>query len=165
MLIGEQLWRTGVGTHAALHKITGRVSFACLTLGTVSAIWLASSHGSVSEYGGNMWMYGFWSMSLFVYGCAVMGVLAIRRGDRVAHRIWMIRFAGSMWGAFWLFRVMLFVFGPLLRDYEAANILVCIWLSAPLGILVAEVVRIKLLDKRAEQRGVSAGATRIQANA
>ena len=67
--------------------------------------------------------------------------------------------------AFWLFRVMLFVLGPLLRDYEAANILVCIWLSAPLGILVAEVVRIKLLDKRAAQRGVSAGAGRVQANA
>jgi hypothetical protein len=35
-----------------------------------------------------------------------MGVLAIRKGDRVARRVWMIRFAGSMWGAFWLFRVM-----------------------------------------------------------
>ena len=136
-----------------------------MTLGTVSAIWLAGSHGGVSEYGGNMSMYGFWSMSLFVYGCAVMGVLAIRRGDRVAHRIWMIRFAGSMWGAFWLFRVMLFVLGPLLRDYEAANILVCIWLSAPLGILIAEVVRIKLLDKRAEQRDIAVDAGRIEANA
>ena len=165
VLMHMQLWRTGVGTHAALHKIIGRVSFACLTLGTVSAIWLASSHGSVSEYGGNMSMYGFWSMSLFVYGCAVMGVLAIRKGDRVAHRIWMIRFAGSMWGAFWLFRVMLFVLGPLLRDYEAANILVCIWLSAPLGILIAEVVRIKLLDKRPQQRDIAGDTGRVQVNA
>ena len=104
-------------------------------------------------------------MSLFVYGCAVMGVLAIRKGDRATHRIWMIRFAGAMWGAFWLFRVMLFVLGPLLRDYEAANILVCIWLSAPLGILIAEVVRRKLLDKRPEHRGISSGAGRVAANA
>ncbi len=124
-----------------------------MTVGTVCALWLAGSHGSVGEYGGNLSMYGFWSMSLFVYGCAVMGVLAIRNGDRVAHRIWMIRFAGSMWGAFWLFRVMLFVLRPLLRDYEAANILVCIWLSAPLGILIAEVVRRKLLDKQPERSG------------
>ena len=77
----------------------------------------------------------------------------------------MIRFAGSMWGASWLFRVMLFVLGPLLRDYEAANILVCIWLSAPLGILIAELVRRKLLDKRPAQRGVSLDTGRVQANA
>jgi hypothetical protein len=43
---------------------------------------------------------------------------------------------------------MLFVMGPLLRDFEAANLLICIWLSAPLGILIAEIVRKKLLDKR-----------------
>ena len=165
VLMHVQLWRTGAGSHAAWHKIIGRVSFACLTVGTVCALWLAGSHGSVGEYGGNLSMYGFWSMSLFVYGCAVMGVLAIRRGDRVAHRIWMIRFAGSMWGAFWLFRVMLFVLGPLLRDYQAANILVCIWLSAPLGIIIAEVVRIKLLDKRPQQRDIALAAGRIQANA
>jgi Predicted membrane protein (DUF2306) len=148
VLMHVQLWRPGTGDHRAWHKIIGRVSFTCLTIGTVCALWLAGSHGSVSQYGGNLSMYGFWSMSLCVYGCAVMGVLAIRRGERAAHRVWMIRFAGSMWGAFWLFRVMLFVLGPLLRDYEAANILVCIWLSAPLGILIAEVVRKKLLDQR-----------------
>ena len=160
VLMHVQLWRPGTGSQAGLHKIIGRVSFLCLTLGTACALWLAGSHGSVSEYGGNGSMYGFWSMSLCVYGCAVMGVLAIRRGDRVAHRIWMIRFAGSMWGAFWLFRVMLFVLGPLLRDYEAANILACIWLSAPLGVLIAEVVRCKILDKRPGQRGVPLNAGR-----
>lgn len=165
VLMHVQLWRTGAGSHAASHKLIGRISFACLTIGTICALWLAGSHGSVGAYGGNLSMYGFWSMSLFVYGCAVMGVLAIRKGDRVAHRIWMIRFAGSMWGAFWLFRVMLFVLGPLLRDYEAANILVCIWLSAPLGIVIAEVVRIKLLDKRGEPRGVISDTARVGANA
>lgn len=160
VLMHVQLWRTGAGSHVAWHKIIGRVSFVFLTLGTASALWLAASHGSVGEYGGNWSMVGFWSMSLFVYGCAVMGVLAIRKGDRVAHRIWMIRFVGSMWGAFWLFRVMLFVLGPLLRNYEAANILVCIWLSAPMGILIAEVVRRKLLDKRAEYRSGPVSAER-----
>ena len=45
----------------------------------------------------------------------------------------MFRFIGSMWGSFWLFRVMLFVIDPLLRNQEAAAILICIWGSAPLG--------------------------------
>jgi Predicted membrane protein (DUF2306) len=165
VLMHVQLWRPGTGSHAAWHKIIGRFSFLCLTLGTVCALWLAGSHGSVGAYGGNLSMYGFWSMSLCVYGCAVMGVLAIRKGDRAAHRIWMIRFAGSMWGAFWLFRVMLFVLGPLLRDHEAANILTCIWLSAPLGILIAEIVRRKLLDKRPNHRGMALDTGRAAANA
>ncbi len=167
VLMHVQLWRPGgvVGSNASSHKTIGRISFACLTVGTLCALWLASSHGSVSEYGGNLSMVGFWSMSLFVYGCAVMGVTAIRRGDRATHRIRMIRFAGAMWGAFWLFRVLLFVLGPLLRDYEAANILVCIWLSAPLGILIAAVVRRRLLDQRPEHRGISSGTRRAAANA
>jgi hypothetical protein len=105
VLMHVQLWRPGTGNNAAWHRIIGRVSFLCLTLGTASAVWLAGSHGSVSEYGGYLSMVGFWSMSLCVYACAVMGVLAIRRGDKLMHRIWMFRFAGSMWGAFWLFRV------------------------------------------------------------
>ena len=97
-------------------------------------------------------MVGFWSMSAFVYGTAIMGVATIRRGDHAAHRIWMIRFAGSMWGAFWLFRVMLVITGPLLRGYESASILISIWFSAPLGILIAEAFR-----RRSVRHGCSGG--------
>lgn len=57
VLMHIQLWRTGLGEHAALHKTLGRISLACLTLGTASALWLAGSHGSVTEYGGNWSMY------------------------------------------------------------------------------------------------------------
>ena len=67
-----------------------------------------------------------------------------RAGDAARHRVWMFRFAGSMWGAFWLFRVMLFVLDPVLRNVEAAALLICIWGSAPLGILIAEAVRLRL---------------------
>ncbi len=147
VLMHYQLLRTGHGGNAARHRMLGRVSFACLTIGTVCAVWLASEHGPVSEYGGPLSEYGFYFMSFCVYGCAVMGVAKIRGGDADAHRVWMFRFIGSMWGAFWLFRVMLFVLGPLLRDYEAAALLICIWFSAPLGILIGEGVR-RYLDKR-----------------
>ena len=126
-----------------MHRLLGRISFLCITIGTFCAIWLASEHGSVSEYGGELAKYGFYFMSLCVYSCAVMGVVTIRKGDKVAHRIWMIRFAGSMWGSFWLFRLMLLVTEPLLRNWESASILFNIWFSAPLGILLAEVLRKK----------------------
>lgn len=161
VLMHWQLARPDGQDGGAWHRVVGRTSFGILTLGTISAVWLASEHGPVGEYGGSLSAYGFYFMSFCVYGCAVMGVLAIRKGDAALHRIWMIRFAGAMWGAFWLFRVMLFVQGPLLRDFEAANILVCIWLSAPLGILIAEVVRRRILDRRALTAGTPLSGARV----
>ncbi len=143
VLLHWQLARPGSGDarQRNRHRLVGRVSFATLTIGTLCAVILASEHGSVDEYGGNLSMVGFWFMSACVYVCAVMGVAAARRSDAASHRVWMIRFAGSMWGSFWLFRVMLFVLDPLLRNYNAAAILICIWLSAPLGIAIAEWAR------------------------
>lgn len=144
VLLHIQLARPG--GRSGWHRLLGRTSFAFLTVGTICAVWLSTEHGPVGDYGGSLSSWGFYSMSFFVYGTAVMGVLAIRKGDADSHRVWMIRFAGSMWGAFWLFRVMLFVLDPLLRDVPSAAILICIWFSAPLGILIAEVVRRKILD-------------------
>lgn len=144
VLLHIQLFRPGFGKNKTLHNILGRVSFVCLTIGTLCAVILASQHGDVVSYGGNLSTYGFWFMSFCVYGCATMGVLAIRNGDHETHRIWMIRFAGSMWGSYWIFRVMLLVLGPTLRQWDSAALLSCIWFSAPLGILIAELVRKRL---------------------
>lgn len=80
-------------------------------------------------------------MAVCVYTPAIMGIASIRRRNFEAHRAWMFRYAGAMWGAFWLFRVMKFVLGPLLRDHDAASLLICIWFSAPLGMLLAELIR------------------------
>lgn len=141
VLVHIQLFRPGYGEHRKSHGLMGRVAFGFLTLSLICAVWLASQHGSVTAYGGELSKYGFYSMAAFVYATAIMGILAIRSGDTERHRIWMFRFAGSMWGAFWLFRVMLFVIDPLLRDVQAAAILICIWGSAPLGIVLGEIVR------------------------
>lgn len=143
VLMHIQMFKPGYAKHKKMHAILGRISYACLTIGTLCAVILAAQHGSVVSYGGSLATYGFWFMSFCVYGCATMGVLAIRKGDHATHQKWMIRFVGSMWGAYWIFRVMLFMLGPLLRQWDAAAILSCIWFSAPIGILVAELVRIR----------------------
>jgi hypothetical protein len=65
----------------------------------------------------------------------------------------MIRFAGSMWGAFWLFRLMLIVTGPLLRQWESLSLLLSIWLSAPLGIAIAEWMRRRLAGRSGNKVG------------
>lgn len=141
VLMHVQVLRPGTGTLRKAHRLTGRITFAAITLGTLCAVLLAAEHSSVSEYGGIMSTFGFLFMSLCVYGCAVLAVNSARKGNIAVHRRWTIRFIGSMWGAFWIFRVMLFVLDPLLRNWNAAAIQLCIWLSAPIGIAIAEYVR------------------------
>jgi hypothetical protein len=141
VLMMVQLFRPGFGGNAPLHRKLGYLSLGSLTIGVVCASLLAAEHGAVAHYGGVLSMLGFWFMALCVYSCAVMGVVNIRRRDFENHRKWMFRYAGSMWGAFWLFRVMEFVLGPLLRGFDTVSILICIWGSAPLGIAIAEFIR------------------------
>ena len=141
VLMHVQLWRPGVGVHRDRHRLLGRVSFAAVSVGTLCAVLLAAEHGSVEEYRGWFSTFGFWFMSFCVYGCAVMMVRTIRAGDVQAHRKWTIWFVGSMWGSFWLFRVILFVLDPLLRNVEALALQIVIWGSAPLGIWLAEQLR------------------------
>lgn len=153
MLMHFQLWKPGFGADRGRHRLIGKISFAAITLGTICAIWLASEHDDVEEYGGILAELGFYSMSFFVYGTAVMGVVTARRGDLASHRMWMFRYAGAMWGAFWLFRVMLVVTGPLLRSWESASLLISIWFSAPLGIVIAEKIRTRSIPTtKAEER-------------
>lgn len=143
VLLHVQLWRPGTeGVWKQRHTWLGRLTFASVTVGVACAVWLASEHGAVPEYGGLWSTYGFYFMSACVYVCAVMGVVAILRGDVAAHRTWMIRFAGAMWGSYWLFRVVLFVIDPLLREFDTIAILLVIWGSAPAGIAVAEAWRV-----------------------
>ncbi len=148
-----QIARPGDGPSPAWHRALGYVSLASLTIGVVCACLLAAEHGSVVDYGGYLSVFGFWFLGACVYVCAIMGVVSIRAGNVAAHRKWMFRYAGAMWGAFWLFRVMLFVLGPILRDANTAALLICIWFSGPLGILIGEYV-----GTRAARRGAFARA-------
>lgn len=152
ILMHAQLLGPAAFAKRSTHRVLGRVSFAAITAGTFCAVWLASEHGDVSEYGGIGAELGFYSMSAFVYGTVLIAIRAIRRGDAREHRKWMIRWAGSMWGSFWLFRVMLVVTGPLLRNYESASLLISIWLSAPLGILIAERLRLRSIRRAGSVR-------------
>lgn len=152
VLMHVQLARPG-GSNT-WHKLVGRISFVLITIGTACAVWLSSDHGESEDPGAMIASIGFYSMSFFVYGSAVMGVLAIRRGDTVRHRIWMIRFAGAMWGAFWLFRLIPFIGGPFLRDVFGLDLLISLYFSTPVGILIAEIVRRKLLDRKSPAEAV-----------
>lgn len=141
VLMHIQLFRPGHTVSGGYHAWLGKVTMAFLTIGTVAALYLASEHDAVGPYGGIWAEWGFYSMSLCVYGAAVMGWRTAVKKDWEQHRIWMIRFVGAMYGAFWLFRVLLIVTGPLLREWESASLLISIWASAPLGLLIADALR------------------------
>ena len=80
VLLHVQMWKPGTGPNRGTHRILGRVSFAAVTLGTIFAVWLASEHGTVSEYGGSGAELGFYSMAAFVYTAAIMTVVTARSG-------------------------------------------------------------------------------------
>ena len=141
VLMHIQLFRPGHAVSGARHAWLGRLTMTFLTIGTVAALYLASEHDAVSPYGGIWAEWGFYSMSLCVYGAALMGWRTAAQKDWERHRIWMIRFVGAMYGAFWLFRVLLIVTGPLLREWESASLLISIWASAPLGLVIADALR------------------------
>ncbi|MEX0339620.1 MAG: hypothetical protein AB3N11_11335, partial [Arenibacterium sp.] len=101
------------GGRSRNHALLGRISFAILTVGVGSATILASQHGSVEEYGGPLAAWGFFSMSAFVYLCAVMGILAIRNCGADWHRGWLLRVLGWPCASFRTVRLCVFYFEPL----------------------------------------------------
>ena len=157
VLMMVQIFRPGSGSKPGQHRVLGYVSLISLVLGVFCACWLAAEHGSVAHYGGSLSMWGFFFMATCVLSCAVMGLVKIKQRDFDGHRTWMFRYAGSMWGSFWLFRVMEFVVGPMLRSYDTASILLCIWASAPLGILIAEVIRRRSAKNARQRIGTASG--------
>lgn len=160
VLMMVQLFRPGNGPQPRQHRALGYGSVVSLTIGVVCACLPAAEHGPVGAYGGYWSTWEFWFMAVCVYAPAIMGIVSIRRRDFEALRAWMFRYAGAMWGAFWLFRVMEFVLGPLLRNHDAASLLICIWFSAPLGMLLAELIR-----RRAARGAATPGQARALSTA
>ena len=128
------------------HRVVGRLANISLVVGVTSAIFLALEHGNVEEYGGVWSKYGFLSMAVFALGTAAKGMISILQPQKLtlsdvqSHSQWMFRCTGSMWGSFWIFRGLELFLGPLLTSYRVLSIQLCMWTSAPLGILVAEII-------------------------
>jgi len=126
------------GGNSTYHKIVGSLSILSILIGVVSAYFLFSDHCDEPAYAGCFSMYGFAFMGICVLTCVIIGRYKAFIGDLKGHQIWMTRFAGSMWGAFWIFRALEVLTGFLLRFHKTLSLQIVIWFSAPLGILVAE---------------------------
>jgi hypothetical protein len=136
ILMHYQLLHTTDGKRLRFHRIIGYITLASSTIGLCCALVLSTEHGTVEEYGGYSAVYGWWWMSGLTYCCIIMGIYHALRQNYILHRKWMIRYIGAMWGAFWIFRVMILIGGPLLRTFRSLNVLLAVWCSVPLGIWI-----------------------------
>jgi len=136
VIMHVQFWRPGG------HKGHNTLGWLCLLfsiIGTAGSCFMASDHYYVDDYGGFNSTLAFYSMATCVLGTALGGILALRRRDMVSHRLWMIRFGGAMWGAFWVMRLLLLVTTPIFIHVPSGPVLTSVFAGSPLGILIAEV--------------------------
>ena len=55
----------------------------------------------------------------------------------------MTRFYGAMWGAYLIFRLEFIFLGYFLKGYKNATILINIWTCTPMGVCIAEWIRLR----------------------
>jgi len=125
-----------------LHKKLGWAATILATGGTLTAMWLGSEHSTEDLYGGSYAMWGWTFMGSNVLGSLWAGIAAVKRGDIAAHKKWMTRWWGTMWGAFLVFRVV-FLLGGFFRFHPWIMIQISIWSAAPLGMACAEIFRVR----------------------
>lgn len=140
VLMNVQFLSDELGKRLRYHKYTGRLAFVSLTIGSCMALWMGSEHSDVPEYGGMAVVFGWFWMVTLMWGSAAIGVYKAYIKDFEGHRTWMIRALGATWGAFWLYRIMLLVLGPIFRNHEPLVFQFPTWLSVPGGILIAELL-------------------------
>lgn len=121
-----------------VHRVVGRVAAALCFFSVCSSLSLAMEHGPVVSYGGRLSVAGWFEMAACVLVPLLIGVQKARQRDFAAHKRWMVRWNGAMWGAFLVFRAIFLVLGPLLRWHATASIQIAIWCSAPIGMGIAE---------------------------
>jgi len=77
-------------SHLAWHRRTGRVVAVAGLLVAISALWLTLSYQAQPGTGDLLYVLRL-AFGSAMAACLVLGFTAVRRGDIVAHRAWMIR--------------------------------------------------------------------------
>jgi hypothetical protein len=107
---GGQTWSSFRQTYPKLHRVMGRIALLGLAAGTLAILPFFRVLGD-KGYGPRAHWYLAVNLIVGAY-IAARGWLAIRRYDVPAHRRWMMRLSGWMWGTFLGIRLML-IFGVL----------------------------------------------------
>ncbi|MBF9033354.1 DUF2306 domain-containing protein [Rhodobacterales bacterium HKCCE2091] len=147
-----QVFRPG-GTHAG-HAMIGRVSVVAVVVSLTCAGLLTSELVEVQAYGHLWTTFGLYFLALTALVPVGIGVVAIRRGDSERHRVWMWRYVGAIWGAYWIFRAEMMLIDLLVKDMEGLTLAIPSWTAGLIGIALADLVRRRV--DRAKSHGVGA---------
>jgi hypothetical protein len=158
-----QLHKPMRSKYPTLHRWSGRICAFSGVMGSVSGGILACWHytDEVPDYGYWMNAMGVQFCTLLTCTCLYNGVRAAIRKDFVAHKKWMMRYCGAMWGIFLIFRLIFLLIGPLLSVLKlpaGSTYNLCSWTSGPIGILLANYINNKSI--RAEREAKLGDATK-----
>ena len=111
-----QIWGDFRKHSLSRHRLLGWLIVGLLSIGMTTSFYIARPMREVEEGGGMTSEVGFYGMALATSYCVLMGLLKIRQKKVDEHRQWMIRAYGTMWGAFFWFRIAMVAFLPLMPD-------------------------------------------------
>ncbi|NVO25672.1 DUF2306 domain-containing protein [Donghicola mangrovi] len=134
-----QIFRPG-GQYKA-HKLLGRISFVSVVISLTCAGILTAELSDVVAYGHWWTTFGLYFLALTTIVPATLGIVFVVKGDLEKHRIWMWRYTGAIWGAYWIFRAEMLLVDLLVKDAEGLTLAVPSWTSGLIGIALAEIIR------------------------
>ena len=85
-LVPFQLWQGLRNRHPLVHRVLGRLYGLAILISGASGLWLAAT-----TMAGPVAAFGFGLLAVLWLGTTGWGISLAIRGDRVAHRRWMIR--------------------------------------------------------------------------
>ncbi|MEC7763756.1 MAG: DUF2306 domain-containing protein [Pseudomonadota bacterium] len=141
-----QIFRPG-GKYTG-HKMVGRISVVSVVISLTCAGILTSELTDVTAYGHWWTTLGLYFLALNALIPAGIGVAKIMRKDYEGHRIWMWRYVGAIWGAYWIFRAEMMLVDLFIKDAEGFTLAIPSWTGGLIGIALAEYIR-RRVDRRA----------------
>ncbi len=132
-LVPFQLWQGLRNRRPMVHRLIGRIYGAAILLSGSGGLWLA-----INTEAGAVAAWGFGLLAVAWLGTTGWGIALAMRGDRVAHRRWMIRSIALTLSAVTLriYLGMTFGFG---LDFDTAYPAIA-WLCWVPNLIVAELV-------------------------
>lgn len=133
MLVPFQLWQGLRRERPAIHRMLGRAYGIAVMASGAGGLWLA-----INTEAGSLAAWGFGLLAFAWLGTTGWGIAMAMRGDRIAHRRWMIRSIALTLSAVTLriYLGMVFGFG---LDFNTAYPAIA-WLCWVPNVIVAEMV-------------------------
>ncbi|CAK9090619.1 unnamed protein product [Durusdinium trenchii] len=138
-----------------IQRRAGQLSALSAAIGVPMGLVVGLTNTTSAAYGGMWAVYGWMWMAGSSFFLLSKGVLAVLQGQIKSHKRWMTRFYVSMWCDFLIFRLMLVVVTPFVRQCISCAFLPMIYLSPLIGLIAGELV-LRNKDRQPPREGSQA---------